>query len=44
MENIIQRTSISQQVMDHILNLVDSGKLHPGDRLQIGRASCREGV
>ena len=33
MENIIQRTSISQQVMDHILNLVDSGKLHPGDRL-----------
>ena len=26
MENIIQRTSISQQVMDHILNLVDSGK------------------
>ena len=33
MENIIQRTSISQQVMDHILNLVDRGELHPGDRL-----------
>lgn len=33
MENVIQRTSISQQVMDHILNLVDCGELHPGDRL-----------
>ena len=33
MENIIQRTSISQQVMDHILNLVDRGELRPGDRL-----------
>lgn len=33
MNNIIQRASISQQVMDHILNLVDRGELHPGDRL-----------
>lgn len=33
MENIIQRTSISQQVMDHILDLVDWGELRPGDRL-----------
>lgn len=33
MEHIIQRTSISQQVMDHILGLVDRGELRPGDRL-----------
>lgn len=33
MEPIIQRASISQQVMDHILNLVEQGRLHPGDKL-----------
>lgn len=33
MEAAIQRASISQQVMDHILNLVDRGELRPGDRL-----------
>ena len=32
-KNIIQRTSISQQVMDHILNLVERGELRPDDRL-----------
>lgn len=33
MEPVIQRTSISQQVMNHILNLVERGELHPGDHL-----------
>jgi len=33
MEAIIRRASISQQVTDHILNLIDQGKLHPGDSL-----------
>lgn len=33
MESIIQRTSISQQVMNHILDLMEQGQLRPGDRL-----------
>lgn len=33
MEAAIQRTSISQQVVDYILNRIDRGELRPGDRL-----------
>ncbi|MCI8538207.1 MAG: FadR family transcriptional regulator [Oscillospiraceae bacterium] len=33
MEQIIQRTSISQQVVDHLLDRIDRGELKPGERL-----------
>lgn len=33
MEAAIQRTSISQQVVDYILSRIDRGELRPGDRL-----------
>ena len=33
MEKIIQKTSVSQQVVDYILGQIDRGEMRPGDRL-----------
>lgn len=33
MEKIIQKTSVSQQVVDYILGCIDRGEMKPGDRL-----------
>ena len=33
MDKIIQKTSVSQQVVDYILGCIDRGELKPGDRL-----------
>lgn len=33
----IQKTSVSQQVVNHVLDLIEQGKLKPGDRLPVER-------
>ena len=37
MSSIIQKTSVSQQVVDYILGQIDRGELKRGDRLPVER-------
>ncbi len=37
MPSPIQKTSVSQQVVNHVLDLIETGELKPGDRLPVER-------